>query len=277
MRGPSRRSLLVGGAVAGLLVLGIVGLVLLFRDGSTADAAVDVRVLDADYRKDKVAAGKKYEKRRVVVRGVVESVLDNVRETGADTITVCLETDEKFDVVFAEFDKAFSGRFRKGDTITFEATVSGSSKSCRLSNCKTIEKAAQPTPSGRGGEGQVASGGTTKADFIKRLRSAAGPSKIGLQDGAEDWSDSLRTAVGPIPRRAKPDTVHEQYSFPTKPEFLSKLGQPDETESLRDQVPFELLGSVATEALTYRCSDGHLRLEISHSGWYTVLRVRELR
>lgn len=116
----------------------------------------------------------------------------------------------------------------------------------------------------------------TKADFIKRLRGTAGPSKIGLQDGPEDWSPELRRAVGPIPGRAKPDSLHEQYSFPTKPEFLTKMGQPEKTETLRDEVPFELVGSVATEALTYRCSNGRLRLEVSHSGWYTVLRVREV-
>ncbi|MBY0514439.1 MAG: GYF domain-containing protein [Gemmataceae bacterium] len=124
--------------------------------------------------------------------------------------------------------------------------------------------------------GGLASTQLTKADFIKRLRGTAGPSKIGLQDGPEDWSPELRRAVGPIPGRAKPDSLHEQYSFPTKPEFLTKMGQPEKTETLREEVPFELVGSVATEALTYRCSDGRLRLEVSHSGWYTVLRVREV-
>ena len=94
----------------------------------------------------------------------------------------------------------------------------------------------------------------TKAEFVQRM--AKGAYAVGSRDG------------------------QKSYTFDNKADFFRKMGQPESSEEFDVKVPFELIGKIVTAKLTYRCTDGRLVLDIdhtSHSAWYTVLRVHELR
>jgi hypothetical protein len=226
------------------------------------DSTLDAAKLARDYDADRKAADAKYKGKTLAVTGIID-----IPYKGQGFATVHLEVPDglkNFPMVTADFGAKHEAELRKlrrGDTIRFRGQCEGDtakpehSPSVHFINCELISpgtgggevtspgkgKVNNPAPPTRG----------TKADFIARLPTAAGPTKVGLRDGKQT------------------------YSFPGKDALISKMGRPDAEEKVRDEVPFELLGEVVTETLTYRCTDGTLVLNASAAGWYTILWVED--
>lgn len=198
----------------------------------------------ADYAKDEAAAEAKYRDKTLTVSGVILVPAHDMENS------IFLETrtqpqEKSYISVIASFkagDQEKVAGMGKGTSIVFKGLCQGLQTKKKnqiwFVNCELIPQT-----------GSSVGPKLTKADFLAKLHKASGtPAHV------------------------------QECIFPTKAVFLQKMGQPQSTETLRDpnDVPFELVGKVPTEALTYECSDGRLRLEAGNYLQFIILRAEEL-
>jgi hypothetical protein len=212
--------------------------------GPGSQSTLTVPQMVADYARDEAAAEAKYRDKTLTVSGVISVPAHDMDNS------IFLETrsqpQEKSSVsVIASFkaeDQEKVAGMGKGTSVVFKGLCRGLQTKKKnqiwFVNCELIPQAS-------GSVGPKLS----KADFLVKLHKASGtPAQV------------------------------QECTFPTKAVFFQKMGQPQSTENLRDpnDVPFELVGKVPTEALTYECSDGRLRLEVGNYLQFIVLRAEEL-
>lgn len=253
--GTPARAGIIGGVVAGALLLLVLSSVLplwWFFGGSSSplstgpgsQSTLTIPQMVADYAKDEAAAEAKYRDKTLTVSGVI-SVPAHDMENSIFLETRSQPQEKSYVSVIASFkaeDQQKVAGMGKGTSVVFKGLCQGLQTKKKnqiwFVNCELM-----PQTSGSVGPK------LTKADFIAKLHKASGtPAQV------------------------------QECSFPTKAMFLQKMGQPQSTENLRDpnDVPFELVGKVPTEALTYECSDGRLRLEVGNYLQFIVLRAEEL-